>query len=67
MGCVYVTRLSAPLSPSAPLIHFSKFARHSLPREMLVLKVIQLRRSSASAAVPPGGAALSSLLLPVLD
>jgi hypothetical protein len=46
-------------------IYVSKFARHSLPVQLLVSKVIRLRHSSAPAAVPPP--ALSSLLLPALD
>ena len=56
MGCVYVTRvrrLSAPLSTMLAAYSFSKFARDSLPTRTLVSKVIRLRRSSASAALPP--------------
>ena len=49
MGCVYVRRLrrlSTPLSTSSPLVHFSKFARRSLPGA-------KIRVEGGAAALPP--------------
>ena len=46
MGCVYVTRLrhlAAPLSPSAPLIHVSKFARDSRAAQNIYVEGDHLR------------------------